>query len=125
MATEDPDQHPDKPQPTHHDTADTRPHPPDPAADPTFPTPEDLDIPVGTEQPPAQQPSPTERADWEYRWRETPYDSYEDARHNVSHVGDPNTDYEYVFEPDDHQSMSGESVRRRGTDEWSDHISLY
>lgn len=122
MATEDSAQQPAEPQPLVPDTASPQEPPPDPAATCNV---DQWDEPDFHDEPPDEISIHDEPATGEGKWRETPYDSFEDTRHNVSHVGDPDTDYEYVFEPDDHQPMSGESVRRRGTDEWSDHGSLY
>lgn len=120
MAPTDRDQQPDDP-----DTAEERPHPPNPAADPIFPTPEDWDDPAPTEQPPEQQDPPTKRARWESNWRETRYDSFEDAHQNVSHVGDPDTNYEWLRESDEQPPTGDEAVRHRATGDWSEPDSLY
>jgi hypothetical protein len=77
------------------------------------------------EEPPDDISIHDEPAPWKGKWKETKYDSFEDARQNVSHVGDSKQDYEHIHESDDHTAMSGESVRRRGTDEWSVPESLY
>lgn len=76
---------------------------------------------------PPNEETDIERADWEHKWRDTPYDSYEDARHNVSHVGDPGRADEWQTEPDDIAPMSGESLRHRGstTEDWGDPDSPY
>jgi hypothetical protein len=77
------------------------------------------------EEPPDDSSINDEPAAWKDKWKETKFESFEDARQNVTHVGDSKHDYEHIHEPDDHAPMSSESVRRRGTDEWVEPESLY
>jgi hypothetical protein len=121
MASEDRDQSPDY----HPTQPDIQPPPPDPAADPTFLTPEEWDDQAATEQSPDSHDPPEKPADWEFNWREMPYDSFEDARQNDSHVGDPDTNYEWLRESDEQSPTGDESVRHRATGEWSEPDSLY